>query len=297
MNKTIFNVILLMSSTSYIKAQHLLEALEKQDEYISIQSVTKSGTFRRNNCSDNGVGEEATFSVTKSHTYISDISQQDADDSARRIAGDLAQNEVNSKGQNYVNSTAKCIWIVNELVSQTKRFSGYQNAPTGRKCNDVEMTATVWIMEAKSDISYAFAYRKAIDLGNKYLSDYLNSYQPNFSCVEKYTCTDSFEEEYLISSQTEGQFSSCPVGTRSGIGGGLPYTSTTDKTTWNRFSIGSSSAQCRVRYYDWLIRNYKTENRMQALQKYKSTRCTENPTPTISSQRISLGTKYADEIF
>ncbi|THU30762.1 hypothetical protein FAM09_29625 [Niastella caeni] len=64
-------------------------------------NVVKSGSFTRNNCGGGASGTTVTYTVA-ANTYVTDISQADADAQA--------QNDVNANGQNYANTNGQCYW-------------------------------------------------------------------------------------------------------------------------------------------------------------------------------------------
>ncbi|HEX7902558.1 MAG TPA: DUF5977 domain-containing protein [Chitinophagaceae bacterium] len=84
-------------------------------------NVAKSGIFTRNNCV-NGTGSNVTYTVAAG-TYSSTISQADADQ--------LAQNDVNTNGQNYANLNGACTQTIYAKISYTNWFfdagGGYAN--------------------------------------------------------------------------------------------------------------------------------------------------------------------------
>lgn len=285
MNK-LYAIVCFILFFSQTQAQHLLEALEGKNEFISTKSATKSGTFKRNNCDNKGQGKEITFTSTQTHTYTSHISQEDADKNALRIAEELAQNEVNNKGQEYANANAKCIWNVAPTISDQKLYTPIVN---GKSCSNVYVTASVTVYAA-SDISFHQAMSNAQTRGRQEIFNYLFSYTPTPSCVDNYTCQDHYEEEYLTSTQVSSAGASCPVGVRN-TGTSTSYPSATrglETRSWN----GNYSATCTVRYYDYLTNNYKTENKWQYLSKYKTQKCQANSTPFTKYENNSLEVIY-----
>lgn len=295
MKKTIFNGIFcsFILFSSQIQAQHLLEALEGQSEFTSTKSATKSGTFKRNNCDNNGQGKEITFTSTQTHTYTSNISQEDADNNALRIAEELAQDEVNSKGQEYANTNAKCIWSAHTTISRKKT---YTSSPMGKTCGNVEVDATVHIWAA-SDISYHQAVQNANYKGEQELSKYFSTYTPNFPCADKYICQDHYEEEYFTSNQTTSFSKQCPISTRN-TGTSSSYTAQTDSGSGLRRENGSYIASCTSTFIvDYITNTYKTETNWHFLKKYKTQKCKYNNTPSKKYETNYLGTKYDDSHF
>lgn len=76
-------------------------------------NVQKSGTFTRNNCSAGYYGSSVTYTVPAG-TYLSGISQADADQKA--------QDDVNANGQTYANNNGTCSLPV--TITLTNAFVG-----------------------------------------------------------------------------------------------------------------------------------------------------------------------------
>ena len=100
-------------------------------------SAAKSGVFTRNNCAAGGAPQSATYSVPAGR-FTSDVSQAAADA--------LAQNDVNSNGQAYANTNAKCIFTSaaksgvftrNNCAAGGAPQSVTYSVPAGRYTSDV----------------------------------------------------------------------------------------------------------------------------------------------------------------
>lgn len=88
-------------------------------------NVAKSGTFTRNNC-PSGTGSAVTYTVDAGK-YSSTVSQADADQ--------LAQNDVNTKGQAYANDNGTC-----PITCSVSLNSGYFNVANSVTSNGTTVT-------------------------------------------------------------------------------------------------------------------------------------------------------------
>lgn len=75
------------------------QAYANSNGVCTFYSVSKSGTYTKNNCASGGTGSSVTYTIAAS-AYTSNISQADADSKA--------QADVNANGQSYANSNGYC---------------------------------------------------------------------------------------------------------------------------------------------------------------------------------------------
>jgi YD repeat-containing protein len=123
-------------------------------------SVTKSSSFTRNNCTSGATPSIVTYTVAAG-TYSSTTSQAAADA--------LAQNDVNTNGQEYANANASCNW----LNTQKSGTFTKNNCPSGYTGTTVTFTVpagTYW-----STISQADADQQAQNTINTGGQSYANS--------------------------------------------------------------------------------------------------------------------------
>jgi YD repeat-containing protein len=123
-------------------------------------SVSKSGTFTRNNCGTNGTGSSVIYTVTAG-TYTSTISQSDADQKA--------QNDINTNGQAYANANGTCTW-----TSQTQSGNFTRNN-CGTNGTGSTVSYTISAGSYSSTISLADANQKALNAVNTGGQTYANA--------------------------------------------------------------------------------------------------------------------------
>jgi hypothetical protein len=128
-------------------------------------NVAKSGTFTRNTCSSGSSGTTVTYTVP-ANTYVSIISQADADSKA--------QNDVNNFGQTYANNNGNCIWYSAEMSTTFTRNN------CGSNYIGSSVTYTVAAGAYNSTISQADANQKALNDVNANGQTYANN---NGSCT------------------------------------------------------------------------------------------------------------------
>lgn len=123
-------------------------------------NVVKSGNFTKNTCGGGSSGTTVTYTVP-ANSYISTISQSDADAKA--------QNDVNANGQNYANANGLCYWY---SVAKSGSFNK-NNCATGGTGSSV--TYNVAAGAYNSTISQADADSKAQTDVNNNGQTYANS--------------------------------------------------------------------------------------------------------------------------
>lgn len=134
------------------------QAYANTNGYCTWYSITKGGTFTRNNCSG-GVGSSVTYTVAAG-AYSSTVSQADANNKA--------QNDVNQNGQNYANSNGYCTWTSAAASGWFTR----NNCGTGSQGSDVLYLVPEGAYT--STISKADADQKAINDVNQNGQNYAN---------------------------------------------------------------------------------------------------------------------------
>lgn len=122
---------------------NILKSFDYQYQVATgFSSVAKSGLFTRNDCSTGGTPSSDTYSVAAG-AYTSIISQANADS--------LAQNDVNTNGQNFANTHASCTFI---NVLKSGRYA--RNTCVSESTTD-SVTYTVAAGTYSSTISQAYA--------------------------------------------------------------------------------------------------------------------------------------------